>query len=1241
MEKAVYSIPPGELKSIVTNPAGDNFNSRIPAATRMNDVASDSVRAPEAGKLVPCRLSFPDLVVEKSKEKAFLQELSDQIRVALAGIGNEAIPLSVVPRSSDEDPVVVQMTIPLYRGEQLKSLLMAPALLSYTPLLKFGRFDTVYWCNSSGIKQVLEEAGVPNPAPDVLARLDELEKRYKDIKDRKNIVESFHEIMKRTNPYIQRMEALKQVEDPPVPFPGEDPPPVLVFPWSGVPGVLSPRAAEAPSREAPGSYHNMIDPSKSDTVSPVIRAAPPSASSVVAKTALDLALQQLSVDGVQLFAASSEISRRLEEAAEHAELTRIAGAGLVSPQVLEQLVAQSTLKREQARQKDELTVLKAWERDTLASVERENTNLYMQRLFALATGDEEALARIESGAQMILNPEEFRKRKETVQKQAVSGAIPEKISGLTVHVIRGSNLPLNADCFVRLRAGGSETQTSTVSDGIWEEKLYMEPIRSDFEISLYQYNSLGRDVLLARTNIAAYQVKDTNGQAGVWMLTPVSSDLKSSVSLSMRFDVETEMSVYRSGLQNTQNFLRERNMDFLADQVERVEEERRRLDNRIRDLDSYQPVMPAELADTRRSSIPESVAPISAPSGPSGLKEVSRPYPSYDSVYAELVELIKQGELQTEEGRQLAYDFSYLGQSKRDFEKKLLEYLSMQSDLCAKFEGDIPIQISGLGALCNMLVSVQDNVAKRRQISLVVWECALRNLKLSASDNLLGDQVLTSLALIVQPPRTDSDLIEFCIQMFARARELIQLEQIIQVLSLCRLNYKLEDQIRIVLTVLERFRFNAQTVERSLTALSMLFALASSPVDIKSSGSPVELVVVAAGMYADTPSVQVAAIEALTAMSTQFSDRIENLVGPVVIDQSLDRNRKNEQVQLGVARLLLRLADLRPHLFDVPEAVPNLIRIVADTIAVENTLVSLAAIRACISGAKNPSDLVDVSETVSGQFVSSLEQKLTRDASVAREACLTLEALVPNLKDVLVKAGAVSIPLKSVQTHSTQYPRLVRTFLSCLLELVAGSSRASFQLARMDGVQILMNEALYGSTPDWRALAILSIASCSVEETRSQFQPNEDIERLIALIDATGGSDVEVSLQAIRLAGEIAFNSSFSLKELFRKCYAPVNVHLVDQVKFPVQLVVWALLSKKRLATESHRFTNVSGKDLAGRIPDSLTSEFNLWVSSQGGAEAGASVITSRKKVVKQEQQAAGGLFSQFFGSREDELEDN
>ena len=1250
----MYSIPTNELKELVQDGSDEEPDTRLPKPRAFSDVASSSASSGDSGKLMSCRLSFPDLIIEKAKEKSFLKELSDQLRVAISGLGSDPLPATIVPRLSDQDSVCVQLSIPQYRGEQLKALLVVPAMLSYTPLLRFARFDANFWAVSSGTPV----EGLNFPAPQVLARLDEMEKRYLDIKERKNIVESFHDVMKRTNPYEQRMHALQLVENPRVPFPGEDvpeqPPPVPTFPWSGVGNVLSPRAASPPGDD--GSYMHIID----SDASPVVRVGPPSATVVVAKSAIDSALQQLSVDGVQLHAASSEINRRIEEAAEHSELTRIAAMGLASPQVLEALVRQSTMKREQQRQKDELAVMKAWERDGLASVERENSWLYMQRLFAIATGDDEAVALLDSGDRKILAPEKFREEIQKMKTRVITEMVPKMGNvgrqklGLTVHVVRGSNLPENAECFVRIRVGSSENQTSVSTNGSWAEQLFIEFAREArpngvLELLVFQYNSLGRDTLLASAALPLNGVKDTDSQVGVWVLSP------GKVSLSLRFDLEGDETTFKRELQPTQNLMRERNMDFIADQVELVEEERRRLENKLDAMDARDArSMASALVDPSggggKSIFPPSLqlvgdtwgaADVGNGAMPASLSagllhEVEKPLPTYAQVYAELLAVVKAGKLPSADGQQLAYDFSFLGQSKLDFgtDPKILEYLSLQSDVVAQFQAEPAIVTAGVSALSNMLTSTQ-NEGRKRQISLVVWEAATRCLALAQADALLAEQVLSALALAVAPPRTSDDHVDFALFMWTQAKEPIQLEQILQLLTLCKSNHRREDQLSVVMTVLERFRFNVVTVQRALTLIPLLYAAPLSGqgiqvgkgggVEYPSNGSDIELVVVAAGLYADSAALQVVAIDALASMagvSPGHAERIETITGPVIIEQSLERNVNDASVQVAVARLLLRIADLRPREFDLPEALPALFRIVSTSPATDVALMGLAAIRACHASGKRDA-LFSIPDAVGAQFTTSVEKKSIEDATIAREACLAIESMLSSadLREVLVRAGVTAIPLKAVQAHAAEHPKMVRQFLSCLHAAVAASTRAAFQFARMDGVQVLMNLALFPTAAsEWRCFAILAEA-CAVEEAKQQFAVNEDIERIVDLINRlgkTGTGDTETVLQGIRVVAEIAFNSSFSTKDLFRKLNDVVKVWFggSGQVSFNLQVMVWAILNKRipqKSQNRLERLTSPNGRELSVPLTDAIVKDFNLWVTSQGGADAGASVANRKE----------------------------
>ena len=1277
IEKALFAIPTNELRALIPDPAVLGSGSGLPRPTFADEVASRYVDRNETARLVPCRLTFSELVIEKSKERAFVKEFLDQLKVALPGISEEPLAATVLSRDSDDDPAIVQLTLSFSRAEQLKCLLDTPALLSYTPLLKFSKFDSQYW--SAKLGPATASAGTPIglPAGDVIARLDQMEKKYLDIKDKKNIVESYHEIMKRTNPYEARMEMLRQIEDGStvVPITG-DPPPNPRFPWSGVDGVLSPRAKDAPSEKS--GYINMIDPDEGAGRG-MVRTFPPDATVVVTKNAIDSAIQQLSVDGVQLSAASAEINRRLEEAVENVELTRIAAAGLVSPQVLEQLVIQSTLKREQQRQKDELRVLKAWEQDGVASVERENAMLYMQRLYAMATGDEEALAALDSGDRKILNPSEFRQKKMHAISQASRAVAPSYNSestntvGVTMHVVRGSNLPKDSECFVRAKAGAStEVQTGTVSDGNWEEELFFEFEKSSnssnhLELMLFQYNSFGRDVLLAQAFITLDSIRDTDGQVGVWVLNGVGGE---SASLSLRFDVESDQreaftqfggpgkqtgvknAAYKTDLQLTQNLLRERNMDYIADQVEMIEEERRRLEAKIGGhvFDPKQVSLTVPLGADYVPSWAENNPKDQQdpePAAMSGLRQVEKPFPTYEALYKELVGFVQRGHLGTPEGRQLSYDFCYIGQSKLDFAKdpKLLDYLSLMSDVLVEYQADFPVIVTGLSTTCSMFAAVRDDVNNRqRQISLVLFEAATRSLPLVDKDSLLADQVLTALALVLVLPAslqaTDAH-IDFGLFMWEKVREPVQVEQILQIFGFCRSGFRKSEQLEAILLALERFRFNPISVQRALIAFTAVTPTSSGSaggeggaVKIKKQQQQIlkkldeiELIVVAAGMYADNPGIQVAAIDALSAIangSNSAAERIENIAGPVVFDQSFERNKSNGSVQASVARFILKLADIRLKEFNLPESMTVLFRIACESESIETALVALAAMRACLSSARRDT-IYNVAESTAFDFVSKMENRIPADASIARESCISIEAFmaVADVREILIKAGVTSVPLKAISSHSTEYPRLVKQFLSCLHAVVLASTKAAFQFARLDGVQSIMNLALFptGGASEWRCFAILADA-CSVEETKKQFSPDDDIDRIIALIEKQGRlgtGDSENALQGIRVIGEIAFNSSFSTLELFSKVNDTVKVCFggSGQINFAFQPVIWGLLNRKipqKTQSRFDRLTSPNGKDLTLPLSESLLKEYNIWVTAQGGSQVGANVAKTKSE---------------------------
>ena len=1248
VEKALFSIPTKDLRALLPDGSSTGNISSLPPPTVTAEIASGHANKMESSRLVPIRIAFPDLVVEKGKERAFVKELSDQLKVALPGLGEEALAASVVPREEDEEPAVVQLTLSLSRAEQLKCLLETPSLLSYTPLLRFAKLDSQFWSVKVGV--TTGSPIITLPAADVIARLDIMERKYLDIKDKKSIVESFHEIMKRTNPYEVRMEVLRQLEEQepaPIDFGGAGKSANPRYPWSGVEGVLSPRAKDPPPAASDSGYKNMIDPEE-QLGAGVVRTVPPDATVVVAKNAMDTALQQLSVDGVQLSAASAEINRRLEEAVENAELTRIAAAGLVSPQVLEQLVIQSGLKREQQRQKDELRVLKAWEKDGVASVERENGMLYMQRLYALATGDDEALATLEGGDRKFLKPSDFREEKVKAQSKAVAAAAAssrrgDKLVGVSIHVVRGSNLPLDSDCFVRVRVAGAEVQTGTVSDGNWDEKLYVEyPLNAEgcMELQLYQYNSFGRDVLVSEGKILLRNVRDTDGQVGIFVLNKVAGD---EASLSLRFDVDSDereaftqfggnisgsLSVFRTDLQTTQNLLRERNMDYIADQVEQVEDERRRIAGKVED--HQQVVSFSGGSEMKDFSVPQfkedsgMVRPIEQ----GGLKQVEKPFPTYEALYAELVALVQLGKLSSPEGRQLAYDFCYIGQAKLDFgtDPKLLDYLSLMSDVLVEYQADFPVLVTGLSTACNMCSSAGDDLNRKKQIGMVLFEAASRSLPLVEKDPLLADQVLTALSLVLVASsgfQVGDEHVDFALLMWSKVREPVQVEQVMQILGFCKSGkYRKSDQLTAISAALERFRFSPASVQRALIALSAVTSSSQSVVNVGKK-SAIELVVVAAGMYADNPGIQVAAIDALSALagaSSSAAARIENLASPVIFDQSLERNKKNPLVVQSVARLILKLADLRLKEFNLPEALSVLLKIITDS-SLETSLIALAALRACLSSARRESTLYNIPDTVASQFVLSLEQRVAKEASLARETCIAVEVLmgVADVREVLIKAGITVIPLKAVQAHSAEYPRLVKQFLSSLHSVVLASPKAAFQFSRLDGVQTLMNLALFGAA-EWRSFAILADACC-VEETRKQFSPDDDIERIISLIEKQGRlgiGDTENAVQGIRVIGEIAFNSSFSSLELFAKINDTVKVWFggSGQVNFAFQPVIWALLNRKipqKNLSRFERLTSPNGKDLTNPLSDSLLKEYNIWVTAQGGSQVGADVIGKTK----------------------------
>ena len=1115
IEKAVSSIPTRKLKDLIPNPEAyqpDGSVSSEPGRS-VDDLASAINRDTDPGRMVSCRLSFPDLIVERQRERAFLKELTDQLRVGLSGIGTEPLASTLLPRTNDQDVAIVQLSLPLLRADQLESLLMTPALLAYTPLLKFARFDRSFYQSVVGPTTVHIRDTLAYPAPDVLARLDEMEKRYLEIRDKRNLIESFHEVMKRTNPYQVRIQQLEAAEtSPDLSIPGLDdprnPPPEKQFPWSGVPGVLSPRAADPPRDPSGMSMEPIINPNDPNPSSSSVRGLPPPANIVVAKNAIDTALKQLSVDEVQLSAASAEINRRIEEAQENAELTRIAAAGLASPQVLEQLVASSTLRREQQRQKDELKVLQAWEKDQLNSASRDNNLAYMQRLFAIATGDDEVVAEMENTDRVIVNPSELRKSVDLRKKSAIETISQEKLASrlhpaqaITLDVQKGSNWPSSVEIFIRARIFDNQTllkeaQTNSVTDpssGGWNEQLYFEfPSRTNIfvELCAYQYNSLGRDILLAQTRVPLSSLRDSDKQVGVWLLEPV-DELMNGIhgTVGMRVEIFGEsnaysrivgddkgpLSMYRTDLQSSVNLMREKNMDHVYDQIEKVDRERMRLHEKLGEF-GFAGNDATTAADGIVNTVvghndDESYTPVQLPHNPEdipneyeydapawgrgegggtnrragGLRQVEKPFPSFLSLFEELVVCRNEGRLATTEGRQLSYDYSYVGQSKSDYktDKKLPEYLSLLSDVLVEYKSDAPIIMAGIGMMCVMHTA--SSVDNRARIAFVLWEVCSRSIQLfGVSDKLVSDQVLTGLAVAVSnSTKVSESHLDFVLLKFAKAREPIQFEQMLQIIAIgAHSGYRRSDLLQVVFHALEKFRFNRETVQRALIAMAVLYG-GSSRDPFPTDGSDIELVAVASGMYADIVGIQVAAIDVLRAIvsvSESHAERIENMIAPVIFDQSFERNQSNELVRLSLARLVLRLADVRTGgKMYLPEALAVLMRIIvvtstapavgdttipskpgpvrrpstdvpvksptSDPRSIETVIVSLAAIRNTFTASRK--DLVlALSESVSSEWISALEPFVEADATTARESCTTIEVLVQStdLKESLVRA---------------------------------------------------------------------------------------------------------------------------------------------------------------------------------------------------------------------------------------------
>ena len=413
----------------------------------------------------------------------------------------------------------------------------------------------------------------------------------------------------------------------------------------------------------------------------------------------------------------------------------------------------------------------------------------------------------------------------------------------------------------------------------------------------------------------------------------------------------------------------------------------------------------------------------------------------------------------------------------------------------------------------------------------------------------------------------------------------------------------------------------------------MTVLYSSSPFNVEPNA--IELVVVAAGIYADAPAVQVAAIEALMAiasLSPTNAARVENLVPPIVLDQALARNASNAEVQTAVARLLLRLADLAgPNGFDVPQSVPCLMGLLGGS-TVSATLL-LAALRSCFNNAKKDCLPRVLSEDLANAFVTTLESAVPSDVAVAREASLTVESLMSSvqLRESLIRAGVVAVPLSCLKLHSVEYPGQAKFFLSAIHACVLASARAASQFARLDGVQLLMQFGL--GHAEWRALAILADA-CSVEETKlNSFNPDDDIARILEFLARTGrqGADIELALQAVRLVGEIGFNSSFSTKELFEQLN-PLIRPWSSNVSFPLSTVIWALLSRK-IKPGFDRITSPSGRELTVELAQGTIREYNVWVTAQGGAQVGAAVTKTKREEqeAKREERGFVDSLSEYF----------
>ena len=1260
IEKAVYSIPTKTLKELIPKDSSvdSSLEAKLASKSAVEEVMSTRKSGlSDPGRLVPVRMTFPDLIIEKSKERDFLKELSSQLKVGLSGIGDEPLAATVLPRLDDSQAAVVQLSLPLLRAEQLRSILSSSVnLLSYTPLLRFGKFDDQFFANSTGSANIREP--IAFPAPEIVSRLDEMERRYLEIRDRRNLIESFHQIMKLTNPYDARVLQLDNANNAPDLLKADSFDGPIRFPWEPIP---------VPERSE--GYDPIY--SGKDLPGAVVRGMPPNATVVLAKNAMETAMQQLSIDGVQLSAASAEITRRIEEAEEAGELGRIADAGLASPAVLEQLLAHSTLRREQQRQTDELKVLAAWEKDQLNAGIRENNLAYMQRLFALATGDDDTLAELDGGDRNILDPKKLAESRKIVAKEVEKSWTRQKSQrvGVVFTVGKGSNIPQGKNTFVRVSASSQISgQTSSSMDGNWDEEIFLEIRSNKVQLGLYEYNALGLDTLLAACEV---NVRDTNDQVGIWILNPAEpGDVSPSIGITIsvekgaeKFDAYSRIlpggripSDFPSDLQSSQNYLRERNMDWIFDQVERVEEERHRIEGKIGHLQNAKsvsrdvvpsegeiswPIEPTVQADehpiVQRVAVSDPIVGIAVSTNLPPLRQVAKPFPTYESLYKELRGFVEQGKLG--EVRQLCFDYVYVGQGKLDFHRdpKTMDYLSLISDVLSHFRDDVPIVVAGLNCLCVMIGGEGLN---RAAIGLVLWEAAARSIPLAQTDTLLSDQILTSLSLVVHP--ATNFVIDFVLSQFEAAREPIQLEQVMQLVATFHTQYRLADQISAVLSVLERCRFNQQIVLRALIALVSVWEIAGQTEDVSvhkreedvpavrvykvggdtrihrgvhrvgfpEDGSDIQLVVVAAGMYVDVSFVQVAAIDALCAIvnvSTKNAEMVENILSPVLFDQSFDRNQTVASVHASLAKLVLRIADIRGDKFNVPESVGVLMRIVAYNVeSVSTQIIALAAIRICFKTSRPVASLAP-------DFVSGLERGLP-DASLAKEACLTIEALVAgsvDLRESLIRAGVVSIPLLSFKMHSVEYPRMAKNFLSALQACVSSSNRGAFQFARLDGVQILMD---LSNGKEWRIWAILA-DSCTVEEARKSFSPDDDIARILEMlsrIGREGDPDIEVVLQSVRLVGEIIFNSSMSTNEIFEKINSLVRPWFTH-TRWSIPTVLWGLLCKK-IPPHNNRFTTPTGSELTFELSQGLVREYNVWVTTQGGAKAGAPLAKTAKE---------------------------